>query len=197
MLNEFRQPAFCQTDVVGSTSEVWLPIKGYEDLYEVSNLCNVKSLAKKIQRGKYNAWRNLPEKILSISFGSVTLVKDKRKKTFDVQTLHKIAFDGFKPDGKRKVNLLKVNDEIKVVKRRQVCQIVKSKLEKRSCKSVGVSKRKDKFIPRISINQIDIHLGTFETEKDAYNIYNLACKNEHLYTGDAKDFRKKLYAISV
>jgi hypothetical protein len=172
--------------------EIFKPIPNYEGLYEISNLCNVKSLPKRIQRGKYNAWRNCPEKILKASNGDVSLVKDGKRKTFDTQTLFKIVFENFKPDGKRKINLINNNGKVLAIKRRQVCQIVKSQIKNKSCKSTGVSKRDNVFVARICINQRDIHLGCFYNEKDASNFYKLACENENLYQGNAKDFRIQL-----
>ena len=177
-------------------NEIFKPIPNYEGLYEVSNLCNVRSLPKRIQRGKYRAWRNCPAKILTATNGDVSLVKDGKKKTFDTQTLFKIVFENFKPDGKRKINLVNNDGKILEISRRQVCQIVKSKIENKSCKSAGVSKRDKVFVVRICINQRDIHLGCFYKEIDAYNFYKLACKNEKLYEGNAKDFRIKLNSIS-
>lgn len=176
-------------------NEIFKPIPNYEGLYEISNLCNVKSLPKIIQRGKYNAYRNCPEKILKSCNGDVTLTKDKKRKTFDTKTLFKITFEGFRPDGKRKINLINVEGKVLSITRRQVCQIIKSTLKNKSCKSMGVSKRKDKFTSHICINQNDVYLGTFDNENDAYNIYKLACKNENLYLGNAKDFRIKLFGI--
>mgnify|MGYP003619902535 CR=1 FL=1 len=70
-----------------------------------------------------------------------------------------------------------------------------TKIENKSCKSVGVSKRDKVFVARICINQRDIHLGCFYKEIDAYNFYKLACENENLYKGSAKDFRIKLNSI--
>jgi hypothetical protein len=171
--------------------EIFKPIKNYEGLYEISNLCNVKSLPKQIIRGKYNALRNLPEKILKPHSGSITLVKEGNKKTFDTQTLFKQTFDGYVPDGKRKINLINNDGKILEVKKRQVCQIVKS-LHPRKRNTTGVGKSGDKFRADIRISQKDIYLGTYKDEIIASKIYQLACKNELLYQGDAKKFREKL-----
>jgi hypothetical protein len=179
----------------GNPIEIFKPIPNYEDVYEVSNLCNVRSLPKQIQRGKYNALRNLPAKILKPTNGDVTLVKNGKKKTFDTQTLYKMAFENYKPDGKRKICILKNEERILTISRRQLCQIIKSQIEEKICKSVGVSKRNKTFVARISIRQKDIHLGCFYKESDANEFYNIACNNENLYDGNAKDFRIKLNSI--
>jgi hypothetical protein len=168
--------------------EIFKPIPNYEGLYEISNFCNVKALSKKIQRGKDNAWRILPEKILKAYNGDVTLVKNNIKRTYDTQTLYKITFENFKPDGKRKINLINNDGKILEIKKRQVCQIVKSLLPRKR-NTTGVGKSGNNYRADICINKKDIYLGTFDNENDASLMYKLACKYEHLYNGNAKDFR--------
>jgi hypothetical protein len=177
------------------TKEIFKPIQNYEGLYEVSNLCRVKSLPKIVQRGKYNALMSCKEKILKPYNGDISLCKDGIKKTFDTQTLYKKAFENYEPDGKRKICLINNEGTVLKIKRRQLCQIIKSQIKSKSCKSVGVSKRNKVYVSRISINQKDIHLGCFYHEKEAYDFYKLACENEKLYQGNAKDFRIKLNSI--
>lgn len=175
-------------------NEIYKPIPNYEGLYEVSNLCNVKSLPKTVVRGKYNVARKLREKVLKATNGDVTLCKNGTKKTFDVQTLYKIVFENFEPDGKRKINLIENNGKILKVKRRQVCQIIKS-LKPRKRSLTGVGRSGLKFRADICINGIDVYLGTFNTEVEAHKMYNIACENESDYKGDAHDFRIKLNSI--
>ena len=47
-------------------SEVWKPIKGYEDKYHVSNMGKIKSLSRLIALKK-NSYRKTKEKIISLS----------------------------------------------------------------------------------------------------------------------------------
>lgn len=174
--------------------EIYKPIPNYEGLYEISNFYNVKSLSRKIKRGKYNAYRNCKEKILRQSHGSVGLCKEGKRKTFDVNTLYKIVFDNYIPDGKRKINLIKNNEKILVLKKRQVCQIVKY-LHPRKRDITGVGKSGGYYRADIHIARKDIYLGTFESKIDASIMYKLACENEKLYQGNAKDFRIMLNSI--
>jgi hypothetical protein len=75
--------------------EAWLPVIGYEDLYEVSSLGQVKSL---------RPYRGTPERILrpapdSKGYRSVKLWRDKKVRTFRVHELVAAAFLGPRPDG--------------------------------------------------------------------------------------------------
>lgn len=73
--------------------EAWLPIKGYEGLYEISSLGRVKGLAK--YGGMYRKVF-IEERIMKLMFGlctktigyySITLSKDYTKKTFRIHRL--------------------------------------------------------------------------------------------------------------
>lgn len=91
--------------------EVWLPVKGYEGLYEVSNYGRVKSLDRYASNGKsiilYKG------KILSNLIGSdqyyhVHLYKDGKRKPFLV---HRLVADAFlsNDNNKREVNHIDEN----------------------------------------------------------------------------------------
>ena len=72
-------------------NEIWKPIKGYEGLYEVSNLGRVRSLVN--NKGQYR------EKILKHNirngYPSVTLCKNKKLKSF---TIHRLVAEAFLPN---------------------------------------------------------------------------------------------------
>lgn len=77
--------------------EIWKDIKGYEGLYQVSNLGNVKSLKRWIRQ--YNDYIE-KEKILkpcvnSVGYYIVVLYKNKKKKNF---YLHKLIAEAFIPN---------------------------------------------------------------------------------------------------
>lgn len=90
-------------------SEVWKPIKGYEGLYEVSNLGRVKSLERKVKaKNKYGTVdRTVTEKILkySINHKGYYLVKicNQVNKSFLV---HRLVAEAFidNPENKLQVN---------------------------------------------------------------------------------------------
>lgn len=82
--------------------EWWLPIKGYEGLYEVSNLGNVRSL-------NYNHTKmihNLKRGIDKDGYCLVALVKDKIRST---KKVHRLVAEAFipNPENKEQVGHLK------------------------------------------------------------------------------------------
>jgi len=84
--------------------EIWKDVPGYEGKYQVSNLGNIKSLAKSLKNGKTKE-----EKILSIKgtcgngYYKITLSKNGKLKTWLV---HKLVAQSFlyKPDYKVEIN---------------------------------------------------------------------------------------------
>lgn len=86
---------YCFKFTIMEFNEIWLPIKGYEDLYEVSNFGRIKSLPKTVvySNGRFYTYE---DKILkrnnSNGYLTVSLVKNKVKKTFMIHSLVAIMF---------------------------------------------------------------------------------------------------------
>jgi hypothetical protein len=84
--------------------EIWLPVVGYESLYEVSSLGRIRSLDRKVQR-KDGHWQSYPSRILSQNKGShgylgVALCNGGVKgKTRTVHSIVAEAFLGPRPEG--------------------------------------------------------------------------------------------------
>lgn len=77
-------------------SEIWLPIKNYKGLYEVSNLGKVRSCDKKV-RCKNNKLRFIKGNLKKLSFDRdgyafVDLYKHNKRKVFKVHRLVALAF---------------------------------------------------------------------------------------------------------
>ena len=79
--------------------EIWLPVKDYEGLYEVSNLGRVKSLERKVSsRNRWGTFvKIIPERVLkSVKQGNgyffIILCKDGKKKAHLVHRLVAQAF---------------------------------------------------------------------------------------------------------
>lgn len=87
--------------------EIWRPIKGYEDLYEVSNLGRIKSMERFETGNGYGEYNRKPI-IKKQNFGTngylcTILTKNKIKKTFSIhRTVAVIFIDN--PNNKRCVN---------------------------------------------------------------------------------------------
>ena len=83
-----------------NSNEIWKPIKGYEGLYEVSNLGRIKSLTR-LTKSKGNGLQRTPEKILRIyalnnKLPIVSLFKENKCIRFNVPNLVLESFLGIK-----------------------------------------------------------------------------------------------------
>jgi hypothetical protein len=88
--------------------EIFLPIEGFEGLYEVGSLGNIKTLEREYKSGRYYHTQTLPEKILVVSidkegYRRVTLCKDGNKFYKRVNRLVCTAFHP-NPENKPQVN---------------------------------------------------------------------------------------------
>lgn len=88
------------------TTEIWKPVVGYEGLYEVSNLGNVKSVDKVVQTKRGS--RHYPERRLSEwvdhkNYKTVLLCKNGKQRTTKV---HRIVAEAFieNPLGYKQIN---------------------------------------------------------------------------------------------
>lgn len=85
--------------------EVWQPVRGYEGLYEVSDQGQVRSLDRKIKRGK-GVWSR-PGFILKsrtdpkIGYPYVNLCKNGQTKQWRLHTLVLVAFVGLPKQGQQ------------------------------------------------------------------------------------------------
>ncbi len=160
--------------------EEFKSVKGYEGLYEVSNLGRVKSLSRTM-RSKGDSVRRVEERILkgtldSAGYYSVNLSKNGTAKVRKIHQLVTIAFLGHAPSGHEivvdHINNDKTNnrlDNLQLVTPRENC----SKDREGTSKYVGVSWKKSlgKWISQIYINGKKVHLGVFDCEIAASNVY--------------------------
>lgn len=89
--------------------EVWKDVVGYEGIYEVSNLGQIRTCADKVTYTKRHGTRHWKQRILkqkgNYKLGKrVTLWKDGKAKYFLVHRLEAIAFLGNPPNEKSTVN---------------------------------------------------------------------------------------------
>lgn len=165
--------------------EEWKDIKGYEGLYQVSDLGRVKSLKRKVKI--YNGTRIVKERILKPCMGThgysmVSLSINDKKKTFKVHKLVALAFLNHKPSGHKividHIDSNKNNnslDNLQLISNRE--NVVKGKITKSSSsKYIGVSwsKKANKWTAQIKINGGYKYLGYYSNELDACNAYQKA-----------------------
>ena len=94
--------------------EIWKAIPGYEYMYEVSNLGNVKSLSRENYSGggmKISKERILKQHKNGRGYLKVVLSKNSFKKQISVHQLVVMAFMGHIPNGKMDLVVDHINDD--------------------------------------------------------------------------------------
>lgn len=160
--------------------ELWKPIEGYENIYEISNYGRVKSLQRIVKKGIYDI--KLKEKILvqfinSNKYLHVTLSKNGICKNVKIHLLVASSFLNHKPDGTHKIVIDHIDnnklnnhlDNLQLISNRENCSKEKRGFSKFT--GVGFAKREKKWRAYISVNNKFIHLGYFNTEIEASNAY--------------------------
>ena len=157
--------------------EVWKDIPEYEDLYQVSNLGNVKSLDRIDSGGRKLKGKVLKTFIRSTTYFAVTLSKNNKSKLINTHQLVAYAFLNHKSCGyKLVVNHIDINPKnnklynLELITQRKNAN---KKHIKSSSNYVGVTWRKStcKWLAQIHINGKYKYLGLFTDEKEAAQAY--------------------------
>ncbi len=164
--------------------EIWKDIKGYEGLYQVSNLGRVRNLDKEVNssngRTTYVRRGRIIEGSMGKDYKIVGLTKLGKRKTFYFHKLVAIEFLGHVPCGYDKIvdhiDGDKLNNNVNNL------QITTQRLNMSrrggSSKYVGVYwyKRTRRWKAQIVFNGKKIGLGYFTNEIDAHNAYQKKLK---------------------
>ena len=160
--------------------EIFKNVPGYEGIYQVSNLGNVKSLSREIVNGK--SIYISKDKILKSGFDKdgyclVVLYKNKKRETKRIHQLVAMAFLGHKPNGVE--NIVDHIDNKKNNNNLNNLQIISNRLnnskdkKNATSKYIGVSwdKKRNKWLSCISIKTKSTFLGYFINELEASEAY--------------------------
>lgn len=162
--------------------EEYRAVKGFEGFYEVSNLGNVKSLARKSSNGKQLKEKMLKPGINSRGYLTLVLHKDGNKKCHQVHQLVAMAFLNHTPNGYKTVidhidnyPLNNRVENLQLISHRENC--TKDKIGY-SSKYVGVTwyKPTSKWRAQIKIDGKNKHIGLFSDELEASNAYQSRLK---------------------
>jgi hypothetical protein len=184
--------------------EIFKDIPGYEGLYQVSNLGNVKSLERiAIRQKKGNCI--VKERILKPAnnghgYYHVVLFKDGKRKTMTIHIIVARAFLDHVPNG-HKIEVDHKND-IRTDNRLENLQLLlirehktktfKSKKTSSEYTGVSWSKIANKWVVGIKIDGKKIHLGYFTDEYQAHLTYQKAL--EMYNNGDLSFMEQKKYS---
>jgi hypothetical protein len=171
--------------VVFTFMEIWKDIKGYEGVYQISNLGRIKSLPRKL-KNRYSFFYS-KEKILNsnVGYGGYRFQKLKDK----MFSVHRLVAEYFvdKPEGKNTVNHKDLNilnnnaSNLEWISQRENSHHY-TLTRKRTSRYIGVcfDKNRNKWKARIKINDKTINLGRFDSELEAYNKYSNYAKTQGL-----------------
>lgn len=155
--------------------EIWKDIIGYETFYQVSNFGNVKSLKNE---------KTKKEKILKSGLDDggylqVSLQTNNIRKTFKVHKLVALCFLNHKPDGTNKIVVDHINRnklDNRLINLRLISNRENLSNQKGTSMFVGVHfcKYNKKWVSKIQVEGKKVSLGSFDTEKDAKDVYQNA-----------------------
>jgi len=164
--------------------EEYRAIKGYEGMYEVSNLGNVRSLDREIYQYKSGVAIRKGKQLKASDNGRGYLrvgLTDKGKEV--KRYIHQLVAESFLnhlPDKHSRVvdhidnnPLNNTLTNLQILTTRENC--TKNRTNRYS-KYTGVSKRYNKWLARITINDKTVLLGSFDTELEAHNTYQSKIK---------------------
>lgn len=166
--------------------EIWKDIPGYEGLYQVSNLGNVKSLERIVlKNGKYpflSKGKILKNNNIGKGYLVVFLSKNGNVKMFQIHQLVAIAFLNHIPNGHKivvdHINNIRSDNRLENLQTITNRENLSKDKKGGTSKYVGVSwnKAMKKWKSQIRINGNRKHLGYFENELDAHNAYQKELK---------------------
>ena len=178
-----------------SNSEIWRDIPNYDGMYQVSNKGRVKSL-------KFGKERILRQSVDRLGYHCLQFCHNKIKKKFNIHQLVAMVFLNHKSDGTLNlvvdhINGDKSNNSVENLQLTTQRHNTSKDRKNGSSSFTGVSWHKlyNKFISSIYINNKFVHLGYFENDADAGEIYQLALINIDNYK-NPKEFREFLRTIN-
>lgn len=165
--------------------EIWKDIPGYEGLYQVSNMGNVKSLDR-VAPNNNNGTQLIKGRVLKPGsndkgYRQVSLSKDGRVRSKKITSLMAMAFFGHKPNGKLDIvvdhkNNINTDDRLDnlqlITNRKNLSKDKKNKTSRYT--GVNWYKTRNKWHARITINSKRKHLGYFDDEDEAGAAYQKA-----------------------
>ncbi|ASD51643.1 hypothetical protein [Flavobacterium phage FCOV-F18] len=179
-------------------NEIWVDVKGYESLYQVSNLGRIKSL----NYNKKKITKELKIQKNNKGYFFVYLCNKTKPKRFYIHRLVAIAFLNYNNldkkfvidhiDGNPSNN--KLNNLQIITHRHNI-----SKSLNFNHTNTGVQKRRNKYSVNVKLNNKNYYLGLFYTLEEAEYKYQKAIKDYEshgLYPNNVVNFYSKVKGVS-
>jgi hypothetical protein len=193
--------------------EIWTPILGLENQYQISNFGNVKSIERTInvKRKKGQNIRPIKERILNQflvgkkknQYLAVKLCVNGRCKTFKVHILVAVTFmydqylelvinnnEKYLIDHKDENRYNNHLSNLQIITHRE--NLTKALMHKNPNRLIGVRRNRDKFQSQIFANGQQNYLGTYESELEAHEAYLKALAEVNAGTFISKRKRKRI-----
>lgn len=164
--------------------ENYIDVLGYEGLYQISDLGNVRSISRDVPHANGLGIRFLVGRILKPTLDKktgyiyISLSAGGKVKKYNIHQLVAIAFLNHVPCGHKEVidhidenKLNNYLENLRITTNRINCSKTKRGV---TSKYVGVRKNKGKFESQIRIGNTRKYLGRFATEIEAHNAYQNA-----------------------
>ena len=164
--------------------ENYIDVLGYEGLYQISDLGNVRSISRHVPHANGFGIRFLVGRILNPTLNKktgyiyISLSAGGKVKKYNIHQLVAIAFLNHVPCGHKEVidhidenKLNNYLENLRITTNRINCSKTKRGV---TSKYVGVRKNKGKFESQIRIGNTRKYLGRFATEIEAHNAYQNA-----------------------
>lgn len=172
--------------------EIWKPIPGYEGLYEVSNLGRIRSLDRIIIRKNIETFIKGDIKSMAVNnsgYYRVALYKDNKYRNFYVHKLIFCSFNNIGINDRIMINHLdedKLNNKLLNLELSNFRENGSYSIDKSKTTSVYTGVYLKKIIVKgkiysywcscIRIDNKNVHLGYFKSEKEAHERYLEALK---------------------
>jgi len=167
------------------TEEIWKDVPGWEGLYIVSNIGNVKGLERKVWNGV--GFFDLMPKTFSHypdrrGYIKAQFTRNFTTRTYGIHQLVAMAFLGHDPEGCMVVDHINGVpydnrvENLRIVSHRfNVCVGYRKTDTTRKHQYMGISQASSgRWVARITINRKTKHIGTFDTDKEAGEAYQKA-----------------------
>ena len=152
--------------------ERWLPIVGYEGLYEVSDLGRVRSLARTTTKGGIMKQQVSSNKYLRVELSKQNIRKKK--------LIHRLVLEAFLPIEEKMevdhINHIKTDNRLENLRWATRSENKRNTNKMVNCSSqyIGVSwcKSRNNWEVRCKFDNKNINVGRFNTELEAAKAYN-------------------------